>query len=184
MITNTRTTDWFNRLEQIELPICLYFNRANHHSQLNSFFKLVSRLGDGVFWYGLIVLSFVLSGIQAWHPALHMLLTAGVGVLIYKFLKQRLVRERPFISHQHISCDTKPLDHYSFPSGHTLHALSFSIMLSYYYPSLSLLVFSFALLVAMSRLILGLHYISDVVVGALIGSVLAILSLQLYSSFV
>lgn len=182
MTTNTRVTDWFDRLEQIELPICLYFNRANHHSQLNSFFKRISRLGDGIFWYSCIALSFVLFGIQAWYPALHMLLTSGMGVLIYKFLKQRLVRERPFISHQRISCNTKPLDRYSFPSGHTLHALSFSIMLSYYYPSLSLLVFSFVLLVAMSRIILGLHYISDVVVGAFIGSVLAILSLQLYSS--
>ncbi len=175
---NSKTADWFERIEQIELPICAYFNRANNYRSLNRFFKLISRLGDGVFWYSLIAATVIYYGQTAIVPALHMLITGVIGVVIYKILKERLVRERPFISHEIIVCDSRVLDHYSFPSGHTLHAVSFSILLVFYYPGLFWVAAPFAMLVALSRFILGLHYISDVVIGALIGASLAYTSLQ------
>ena len=183
MDANSRTSYWFDRIEQFELPICQYFNRANNYKFIRRFFKLVSRLGDGVFWYSLIAATLLVVGKPALFPALHMLITGGIGVLVYKVLKERLVRERPYITHDHILCNTRPLDRYSFPSGHTLHAVSFSIMLSFYYPQLLWLVLPFAILVALSRFILGLHYISDVVVGGLIGATLAVFSLQYQSLF-
>jgi undecaprenyl-diphosphatase len=184
MSTNLRAADWFGRLEQFELPICLYCNRANNNKLINLSFNFISRFGDGIFWYTLIALTIVVYGEAAWLPALHMLLTSGIAVLIYKALKERLVRERPFITHQAISCNSRTLDRYSFPSGHTMHATSFSILLSFYYPTLIHLVLPFAILVAMSRVILGLHYISDVIVGGLIGAVLATISLDFYIYFV
>ncbi|HNW79764.1 MAG TPA: phosphatase PAP2 family protein, partial [Candidatus Competibacteraceae bacterium] len=72
-----------------------------------------------------------------------------------------------------------PLDEYSFPSGHTLHAVSFSIIAVYYYPVLAWLVLPFTVLVALSRLVLGLHYPSDVLAGILLGAALASLTLQI-----
>ena len=68
---------------------------------------------------------------------------------------------------------TPPLDEFSFPSGHTLHAVAFWVMLSAYYPGLSWPLGIFALLVALSRVILGMHYPSDVAVGASIGALSA-----------
>ncbi len=180
MDANSRTTNWFDRIEQLELPVCQYFNRASNYNLIRLFFKLISRLGDGVFWYSLIAATVFIYGKQALPAAMHILFTAALGVLIYKIIKERLVRERPFISHAVISCDTKALDRYSFPSGHTLHAVSFSIMLVSYYPMLIWLVAPFAVLVAMSRFILGLHYISDVVVGGAIGAIIAMLSLHMH----
>jgi undecaprenyl-diphosphatase len=94
-------------------------------------------------------------------------------------MKTRLARERPYISHGDIQCGPAPLDKYSFPSGHTLHATSFAIMLSQFEPQWIPIVVPFAALVAASRVILGLHYPSDVVVGAAIGAVLASLSLTI-----
>ena len=181
MDANSRSTNVFDRIEQIELPICQYFNRANNYKLIRLFFKLISRLGDGIFWYSLIAITVFIYGKYALPAALHMLLTGAFGVVIYKALKERLVRERPFITHEIITCNTKALDRYSFPSGHTLHAVSFSIMLVFYYPGLIWLVVPFAMLVAMSRFILGLHYISDVFVGGLIGATLAAFCLQLHS---
>jgi undecaprenyl-diphosphatase len=52
--------------------------------------------------------------------------------------------------------------------------VSFSILIGVYYPSLLGLVVPFALLVAASRLVLGLHYPSDVLAGGAIGAVLAL----------
>ncbi|MES2546747.1 MAG: phosphatase PAP2 family protein, partial [Pseudomonadota bacterium] len=67
----------------------------------------------------------------------------------------------------------KPLDHFSFPSGHTLHAVAFSVVAMQYYPELSIVLVPFTIMVAMSRVILGLHYPSDVLAGATIGYCIA-----------
>ena len=65
------------------------------------------------------------------------------------------------------------MDHFSFPSGHTLHAVMATITLGYIQPILLLLMLPFTILVALSRMILGLHYPSDVIVGAVIGASVA-----------
>jgi undecaprenyl-diphosphatase len=105
--------------------------------------------------------------------------TAVAGVLIYKLLKHFLVRERPYISHGAIQLGAAPLDRYSCPSGHTLHAVSFTLLFGHVEPVLSLVALPFAVLVALSRVILGLHYPSDVLVGAAIGITLAQISIGL-----
>ena len=58
-----------------------------------------------------------------------------------------------------------------------MHAFLFSIMLSYYLPQVAWLAWIFTGLVALSRVVLGLHYPTDVFAGALLGSVLALTSL-------
>ncbi|MBL8460676.1 MAG: phosphatase PAP2 family protein [Zoogloea sp.] len=92
---------------------------------------------------------------------------------IYKLLKMHTLRPRPFEVVTDVVCAGCPLDKFSFPSGHTLHAVSFSLILAHHFPALALPVYGFALLVAVSRPVLGLHYPSDVLAGAAIGACLA-----------
>jgi undecaprenyl-diphosphatase len=80
-----------------------------------------------------------------------------------------LVRERPYIGLIGIDCAMPPLDRYSFPSGHTLHAVGFTTVAVTAFPALAALLVPFAVLVAASRVILGLHYPTDVLAGAAIG---------------
>jgi undecaprenyl-diphosphatase len=105
--------------------------------------------------------------------AARMAVAGVIGMVVYRQLKHRLVRERPFISYAAISLGTAPLDRYSFPSGHTLHAVSFTMIATTHVPELAPVLIPFALLVAASRVVLGLHYPTDVLAGAAIGAVLA-----------
>jgi undecaprenyl-diphosphatase len=88
------------------------------------------------------------------------------------------VRERPFITHASIDPAAAPLDRYSFPSGHTLHAVSFAWQASAHFPELAWVLLPLAGLIAGSRVVLGLHYPSDVLAGAAIGGALAQLGLS------
>ena len=162
-----------------ELHLCIWFNRACNYNFFKKFFSLVSWLGDGKFWYSLMLaLPFVYgeAGISA---SLQMAMVGVAGLIVYKLIKAHTHRLRPFAVNQDINLGTSPLDQYSFPSGHTLHAVSFTIIASSCFPELAWLLIPVTLLIALSRVVLGLHYPSDVGIGALIGSSLASLSLQL-----
>ncbi len=167
------------QLNQAELPLCLFFNRINYKWMLSHFFAAISRLGDGVFWYVLILVLPLIHGAAAWKVSLHMLLLALPVLAVYKMLKTTTHRVRPYRYSDRILQNVAALDQFSFPSGHTMHAVSFSVVLLQYYPQWMWLVLPFTLLVALSRLVLGLHYPSDVLAGIVLGAGIAYGSFQL-----
>jgi undecaprenyl-diphosphatase len=172
-------TDFIARFDAAEYGLCRQLNRGATFPVPRRTFQVVSRLGDGIVWYVLILALPVLYGPVAVKPALVMALTGALGVILYKLLKRVFVRERPFITHSSIALAGAPLDRYSFPSGHTLHAVSFAWQASAHFPELAWVLVPLAAMIAASRVVLGLHYPTDVLVGALIGASLAELGLSL-----
>ncbi|MCB1919694.1 MAG: phosphatase PAP2 family protein [Candidatus Competibacteraceae bacterium] len=168
----------WSRLTEKELGWCLRFQQRIDQRALVRLFAVVSRLGDGVFWYVLMAALLLSEGWPATPVVGHMLLVGGMGLALYKWLKARTTRPRPCARHECIQPRVEPLDEYSFPSGHTLHAVAFTLVAWHYYPSLAWLLLPFTMLVALSRLVLGLHYPSDVLAGASIGAILAWLTIQ------
>ncbi|MEO6688937.1 MAG: phosphatase PAP2 family protein [Dokdonella sp.] len=162
-----------------ERHLCLAMNRWGARRALTRFFSLISRLGDGSFWYTLIALLAALGGLRGLHAALHMTAVGIIAAFMYRSLKRWTRRPRPFRMHADITAYILPLDEFSFPSGHTLHAVSFSLIALLYFPWLAPVLLPFTLLVAMSRVVLGLHYPSDVVAATLIACGLAGSSLWL-----
>jgi undecaprenyl-diphosphatase len=178
-MNGVRTAELFRRVDAIEHGWCLRLNRGCSRPAVRDIFAAISKLGDGAFWYVLIVLLPVVYGEVALYPALRMAAVGVIGVGLYKCLKSRLVRERPYISLAGITPGTRALDRYSFPSGHTLHAVSFTTLAVASFPELAWLLVPFAASIAASRVVLGLHYPSDVAAGAVIGAALAVLSMVL-----
>jgi undecaprenyl-diphosphatase len=166
------------RINRYDVELCVFCNRQSRNFTVRNVFRISSRLGDGVFWYTLMAALLARYQAAALPAVLHMLAVAAIGTVIYKLIKGKTLRPRPFNVYPAIVCVGKTLDQFSFPSGHTMHAVAFSIIAVAYFPALIWLVAPFALLVALSRPILGLHYPSDVLAGAALGAVLAILSLS------
>jgi undecaprenyl-diphosphatase len=163
----------FSRLDQAELRWCQQFNRACRRPGVQCFFATISRLGNGTFWYALMLYVATTQGRAGCLAAVHMALVGTAGLALYTLMKPRLSRERPFVAHTDIAPGAAPLDRYSFPSGHTLHAVAFSMVAMRYFPVLAWIVVPFAALTAVSRIALGLHYPSDVMAGAVLGVALA-----------
>lgn len=161
------------RFDVAEYRLCRRLNRGAGWPTLRLLMRAASRIGDGVVWYVLVALLPLVYGAAALRAAIVMAITGIAGVLIYKLLKHTLVRERPFIRHPGITQAMPPLDRYSFPSGHTLHAVAFTWLAVANFPELGWVLIPLAALIAASRVVLGLHYPSDVVAGAAIGISLA-----------
>lgn len=161
-----------SRITRLEMPICLFFNRIQNRHILR-FFGTISWLGNGAYYAVILAALWILSGPDAPQATFHFLLTGAVCLSLYKALKTKAARPRPFDARPGFHLTVAPLDRYSFPSGHTLHAVAFTLVLSVYAPPLFLISVPFAILVALSRLILGLHYPTDVAAGAVLGSTVA-----------
>lgn len=135
--------------------------------------RCVSRLGNGVFWYSTMLALGVIGGRAGIETALRMLAAGIIGLAVYKWLKARTTRARPYRVLRDVRAAVDPLDAFSFPSGHTLHAVAFTVVAVSAFPLLAWVFVPFTALVALSRVVLGLHYPSDVLAGAGIGALVA-----------
>lgn len=152
-------------------------NRWGHGRWVRAYFATISRLGDGGFWYALMALIVIFDGYRGLVASAHMAATGAVALALYKTLKRWTKRPRPCARDHRVRALVAPLDEFSFPSGHTLHALSFTLVALAYYPGLIWLLAPFCGSVALSRVVLGLHYPSDVLAASVIATGLATLSL-------
>ena len=167
-----------DRISQWELPLC----RACHRLgtvRVTAFFSAISRIGDGHYYYVVLGLLLLAQGAAALPLVGHVALVGAAGHLAYRTLKRRTARVRPLHFADGFHLSVPPLDRYSFPSGHTLHAVVFTLVVVSYLPALAWLLVPFTVLVALSRVILGLHYPTDVAAGAGLGALLAQVSFSI-----
>ena len=158
---------------------CLKVNGVCARRNARAYFAAISRLGDGVFWYALMATLVIVDGADGLSASAHLAGTGVIALALYKALKRWTRRPRPFASDARIRAWIAPLDEFSFPSGHTLHAVAFSLVAMAHYPRLAWLLVPFSASVAVSRVVLGLHFPSDVLAATVIGVSLAGVSLWL-----
>lgn len=159
----------WQRVSSVDNNLCLLVNRISHRRMLAQFFRFISRIGDGIFWYALMLVLPLSYGGDGLYASGVMATVGAINLFIYKKCKGTINRERPYVTINTIHLACTPLDRYSFPSGHTLHAVGFTVVATSFFPSLWLLLYPVTFLIALSRPLLGLHYPSDVIVAALAG---------------
>ena len=161
------------RLQHWDELLCVRVNRGAQRRPVVLALQAVSWLGNGIFWYALMLALLLADAHAAALPVLHMAFVGAVCTCCYKMLKRSTVRNRPYQVNPQVLPGASVLDHFSFPSGHTLHAIAFSVVACFYYPALWIVLWPFTLLTAVSRVALGLHYPSDVVAGGALGALIA-----------
>ena len=138
-----------------------------------------TRAGDGWLWVltGAAVLA---SGAESSYRAFGAAAAAVVsGIALFSFLKRVVGRRRPSCIDRQGWHSLLPPDQFSFPSGHSITAFAVAVTLGNFYPQALIGLLFCAFSVAASRVVLGMHFLSDVVVGCLIGSTLGYLAFAL-----
>ena len=170
-----RQLQWIER----ERSFARWMHGASARPWVVLWLNVVSRLGDGWMWNAVILSVPWLDRQNGTTCAIRMAAVGGVNLLIYLIIKRSIARPRPYRTCPGIRACARSLDEHSFPSGHTLHSVAFGLILVSYYPVLAFVIWPFVALIAVSRVVLGLHYPSDVLVGAGVGAATARISFNL-----
>jgi len=139
-----------------------------------------TRGGDGWMWYALGIVILLEGGPSRFSAVLASTVASATGIVIFLSLKKNIGRKRPAANVSHWG-NLLPPDQFSFPSGHSITAFAITIPLVLFYPSLTTGLLFCALSIAVSRVLLGMHFLSDVVAGCAIGTTLGYISFMLFS---
>ncbi len=139
-----------------------------------------TRMGDGWLWWALGMALLLFGGQDRFIAISAGAAAAGAGILIFCSLKHTSKRKRPFEIVPHCWSSIAPPDRYSFPSGHTITAFAIALSIGPFYPPLLLVLVATAVLIAASRIFLGMHFLSDVLAGTIIGIALGRLSFHFF----
>jgi undecaprenyl-diphosphatase len=157
-------------LQQREHRVFYWLNQRIQHSSLDVFFNSITHLGGATFAIALS-LSLALFGQGDWKRAgLYSCLALALSHIPVAIIKRKYPRLRPYLVLPDTITCKKPLKDHSFPSGHTTAIFSLIITFISLFPWLGIVLLPLGTAVGMSRIYLGLHYPSDCLAGAFLGS--------------
>jgi len=142
-----------------------------------------TRMGDGWLWYSLGAILLAVGGSRGYTAVGAAGSAAILGIFVFKALKRLSRRPRPCQLQPHCWATILPPDQFSFPSGHTMTAFSIAMVVSYFYPTLQWPLYFLAVSIGLSRIVLGMHFLSDVLAGAILGSALGVASIVAFAAY-
>src|SRR5215472_3884405 len=169
-------------IERRDYRVMRRLNRWRAPRWIRIWMILATRLGDGWIWYGLGFLLLTFGGPQRFAAVCAAGGAAIAGIFVFKALKHLSQRPRPCQIEPHCWSKILPPDQFSFPSGHAMTAFSIALVISYFYPSLEGVLWFLALNIAISRIVLGMHFLSDVLAGIVLGVALGLASITAFAS--
>jgi len=151
----------------LDVAIFYFINLSLQNPIFNFIMPLITNIGLYIFWIIICLLIAIFGGEKGRNVALLLIIGLILGHLATELLKYVFMRPRPFTVLQGVH-QLGMLNSYSFPSGHAIEVFVACIILGKKYGYL-LLFLIIAFLVSFSRVYIGVHYPSDVIIGALIG---------------
>jgi len=134
-----------------------------------------SKAGDCWLWLAIGAVLLIFGGERGFEAVLAGSVSSTFGWLLFFMIKRITGRERPCVREPHCWSKLLPPDRFSFPSGHTIMAFAIAVPLGLAYPGLLAGLVFCAMSIAASRVVLGLHYVTDVLAGIVIGCAVGLL---------
>ena len=169
----SRTSTMLSYIDNRDHTLMRRVNRWHAPRWIRIWMICATRGGDGWLWYAMGIVILLAGGDSRFLAVGSGALAAALGIAIFLRLKKATGRKRPCAIEPHCWATLLPPDQFSFPSGHTITAFAVSIALSRFYPEMAMGLLFCAVSIAASRIITGMHFLSDVLAGAAIGSVVA-----------
>lgn len=165
---------WLQLIHHLDIQTFNWCMARRRREQLTALSRAVSRTADG--WlYVLFFLSYAFfqegSGYELAQTAA---LAFGIERALYWVMKNTCRRNRPQDALAEFTSFIIPSDKFSFPSGHTSAAFLFTVLVASQLPVLLPFLLVWSVAVALSRLFLGVHFPTDTLVGASLGSLVGI----------
>jgi undecaprenyl-diphosphatase len=167
------------RIDQLDERLDGYFEPIRNSRPLVYVFNTSSAVGDfGAIWHVIGVVG-ALNGTLTWPQAVALaLLMGGESLLLNQGIKRVFRRKRPTAAGDDRFTVRRPLTS-SFPSGHASSAFFAAVVLSGWVGSMwTAVFFAFAVIIALSRVVVRIHHVSDIVVGSVVGSLLGAIAAQ------
>lgn len=161
-----------HRVHRLDAAVFLWLLSSRYQALWQKLGRVVSRSGDG-WWYAALFIGLLLLDVINQKFFLVVLQAFTIERAVYFVLKNGLRRNRPQDSLDDFVSYITPHDRFSLPSGHTSAAFLTATMLTFLAPLWAILFYAWASLVGTSRVMIGVHFPGDVVIGALLGSVAA-----------
>ncbi|MBT9155940.1 MAG: Major phosphate-irrepressible acid phosphatase [Firmicutes bacterium] len=155
-------------LLETDIAVYYFMNRRLHGRVVVTFMRGITLFGETYAAVGVGLLALLLGWVSDTAVGVHATLVIGISQVVVQSVKRLVHRTRPYVVHEWSLTKNPPACQYSFPSGHTACAFAWTLVLGLFYPHLQPLLYPLAFLVGMSRVVLGFHYLTDVLVGAAI----------------
>jgi len=162
---------YIKHINNIEINISLYCNRLTSNNKfIFYFYRIITSTAD---WWMYLIYAVLLLLIADYNIAINAIIFGSIAYFfhypIYYIIKNTTKRKRPFDQEKNnIKCFVKPPDKYSMPSGHTSGITITTLTIMYYFQDTNILLI-WPLLIALSRIFLGVHYLSDAIIGFILG---------------
>ncbi len=162
-------------LSAISRPDYLLMRRVNRWRAprwVRTWMMLATRAGDGWLW-GMLGIAILCSSAPLRYEAIGAgALAVSAGIVIFHKIKRVVGRTRPRDIEPHCWAHIVTRDRFSFPSGHSTTAFAVALSLGSFYPEILPILLVLAANVAISRVIVGMHFLSDIIVGSGMGALL------------
>lgn len=160
---------------QYDLKLLLWCRKSRYYPTFLTFIRAISKTGDGYMQALVPCLYFLVNPIEGLVFFKLAVIAFSAERVIYFILKNKLKRRRPPDIVPDFTSVVKASDQFSFPSGHTMAAFLLAGLLMLTVGSAAWPLYIWASMVAFSRVVLGVHFPTDTIAGALLGTLIAIM---------